>query len=137
MEILCLRSMLCVLLFSGACSSEKVAAPIRQDDTTEMVTPGSIRQAPEAVKRLTAEAKGGHIEAMFGLAAHHITAGETVQARYWLGEAVKHGDCHAVYLLIEESYLKVPVEELPHWRSEERRLGCDPDKSYMSENSKP
>jgi hypothetical protein len=129
-------SVAAALLLTYACSSpdsssEKVAVPVQQDNVDEVVTPGSIRQTPERVRELTIKARGGDIDAMMTLASHHITASETVQARYWLGEAVRHGDCYAVELLLEESYLRVPPADLPHWRNEQRRIGCDPNKEYF------
>ncbi|MGZ8286900.1 MAG: hypothetical protein ACXW27_13445 [Allosphingosinicella sp.] len=89
-----------------------------------------IRRSPEQVRELKGMAKTGNVDAMHGLAAHHITAGETEEARYWLGEAVRHGDCHAAQIF-ENTYLKVPPQELAHWRREGQKLGCDPKKDYL------
>lgn len=132
--ILGLRSPFCVLLAS-ACSAQPT--PTQQAETAETAVRNEaelrkishIRQSPERVKELKAIAAKGNVSAMHGLAAHHITAGETREARFWLGEAVRHGDCHSVQIF-ENTYLKVPPQELEHWRSEGRKLGCDPKKDY-------
>jgi hypothetical protein len=130
-----LRSLVCAL-FAAACSAQTSPAPqtetpdraIRNEAEVRMKS--HIRRSPKQVRELKDMAKTGNVEAMHGLAAHHITAGETKEARYWLGEAVRHGDCHAVQVF-ENTYLKVPVQELAYWRREGQKLGCDPDKDYL------
>lgn len=129
-----LQSLVCVI-FASACSPQ--TTPASQAETTErsfrneaeLRKISHIRRSPEQVRELKGMAKTGNVEAMHGLAAHHITAEETAEARYWLGEAVRHGDCHAVQLF-EESYLKVPTRELSYWRSEGKKMGCDPKRDY-------
>lgn len=130
-----LRSSVCVLLAS-ACSAQ--TTPAHQTEARETAIHNEaelrkishIRQSPERVRELKGMAAKGNVSAMRSMAAHHITAGETKDARYWLGEAVKHGDCHAVQIF-ENTYLKVPPQELEHWRNEGRKLGCDPKKDYL------
>lgn len=129
-----LRSTVFALL-AAACSAQSPSTPRNEaPETPEKVTRndvmGPMRLSPEQARELTSIAKRGNVDAMLGLASHHITAGELKEARYWLGEAVGHGDCHSVQIF-EETYLKVPPQELAHWRSEGRRLGCDPDKDYL------
>jgi hypothetical protein len=135
-----LRSLVCAL-FASACSAQSTPAPqtetperaIRNEAELRMIS--HIRQSPERVRELKGMAAQGNVSAMRSLAAHHITAGEAVEARYWLGEAVRHGDCHSVQIF-EEEYLKVPPQELAHWRREGRRLGCDPQKDYSKDADK-
>lgn len=130
-----LQSLVCALL-ATACSPQ--TTPAHQTGTPETAIRNEaelrkishLRQSPERVRELKGMAAKGDVEAMHGLFAHHITAGETKEARFWLGEAVRHGDCHSVQIF-EETYLEVPPRELAHWRNEGRKLGCDPKKDYL------
>lgn len=129
------QALVCALL-AAACSAETSPAP--QAETPERAigneayirTISHIRRSPEQVRELKGMAAKGNVSAMHSLAAHHITASEHKEARFWLGEAVRHGDCYAVQVF-ENTYLKVPPEELAHWRSEGQRLGCDPNKDHL------
>lgn len=127
------------LLLLTACSGQKdsTSGNELQRSTIDNHAPervvGPMRVSSEQVQQLTEKANRGDVGAMHSLAAHHITAGEKVESRRWLAEAVKHGDCHAVHLLLENTYNEVAAEELPHWRNEQQKLGCDPNKSYMED----
>jgi hypothetical protein len=130
-----LRSLACII-FASACSAQTSPAPQTEPpesairNEAELRKLSHIRRSPEQVRVLKGMAAKGNVSAMRSMAAHHITASEAEQARYWLGEAVKHGDCHAVQIF-EETYLRVPPKELAHWRREGQKLGCDPKKDYL------
>lgn len=127
------------LLLLTACSGQKdsTSGNELQRSTIDNHAPervvGPMRVSSEQVQQLTEKANRGDVGAMHSLAAHHITAGEKVESRHWLARAVKHGDCHAVRVLINNRYYGASTEEISLWQQEEKKLGCDPNENYMED----
>jgi hypothetical protein len=120
------------LIFAAACApgadSGRDAAP--KEEAAGMTAFGPPRLSPKEFERFLAKARKGDIAAMHTLSVHHLSGSERAEAYDWLRRAARLGDCQAVVLLVEDDFDGVAPSEMPHWRNEQRRLGCDPQKNY-------
>ena len=93
---------------------------------------GPPRLSPGEFERKSRQAANGDVAAMHTLSVHHLSISQVPEAYDWLRKAAKLGDCQAIGHLIEDTFDGVEPDEMPHWRRERKRLGCDPLKSYVT-----
>lgn len=126
----------CSLLFAPGCAGpsslptnnsteETISAPA-EEAATIMFGPPRLSQSE--VERFLKKARGGDADAMHTLSTHYFADNEIRLGYHWLRQAAKLGDCDAVLHLVENDFRGVTSEEMPHWRKEKKRLGCDPGK---------
>lgn len=107
------------------------SAPVPEGTTTVF---GPPRLTPSEVERFLKRAQRGDVDAMYTLSTHHFANSEIGPGYHWLREAAKLGECHAILHLVENTFRGVTPREMPHWRKEKERLGCDPERD---ERAKP
>lgn len=139
MKIALILQIVSALLLGGVACTSKTKTQKKEDsrtvtspedltkvDVNRTTTSGPPRLSSRELERLSSEAKQGNVDSMYTLSTYHFANSEVRLGYYWLGEAAKLGECHAILHLVENTFRGVTPEELLHWRNEEKRLGCDP-----------